>query len=97
MSSTPGERRRLVADDADGDAVQAREAADDVARVVLVDLEELAVVDDQADRRRACRRACFGLSGTTASSSRVHPLGVVGRLERSGVDERLFCGRNEIR
>ena len=55
-----GELIRLVADDPDAVAVQTREAADDVARVVLVDLEELAVVDDQPDRRRACRRACWG-------------------------------------
>ena len=52
MSSTPGELVRLVADDPDRVAVQPREPADDVARVVLVDLEELAVVDDQADTSR---------------------------------------------
>ena len=44
-----GELVGLVADDPDAVAVQAREPADDVARVVLVDLEELAVVDDVAD------------------------------------------------
>ena len=43
-----GEVRRLVRDDADGAAVDAREADDDVLRVVLVDLEEVAVVDDGA-------------------------------------------------
>ena len=44
-----GETCRLVGDDADRPAVEAREADDDVLRVVLVDLEELAVVDDRAD------------------------------------------------
>ena len=47
MSSTPAMWRGLVADDADRVAVEAAEAADDVLGVVLVDLEELAVVDDQ--------------------------------------------------
>ena len=41
-----GELRRLVAHHADGMAVQACEPAHDVARVVLVNLEELPVVDD---------------------------------------------------
>ena len=44
-----GQVLRLVADDADRVAVEAREADDDVLREVLVDLEELAVVDDQRD------------------------------------------------
>ena len=39
----------LVADHADGKAVEPREAADDVLRPVLVDLEELLVVDDARD------------------------------------------------
>ena len=52
MSSTPAIALRLVADDADRVAVQAREAADDVLREVLVDLEELAVVDDQRTTSR---------------------------------------------
>ena len=38
----------LVADDADGKAVEPRETADDVLRPVLVDLEELLVIDDPA-------------------------------------------------
>ena len=96
MSSTPGERRGLVADDADRDAVQAREAADDVARVVLVDLEELAVVDDHAGSRRACRRACSGCRGRPR---RARGPSAAGRRRASarGVDSRLFCGRNESR
>ena len=49
MSSTPGEVLGLVADDPDRIAVEAGEADDDVLGEVLVDLEELAVVDDQRD------------------------------------------------
>jgi hypothetical protein len=41
-----GERPRLVSDHADRVAAEPREAADDVLGVALVDLEELAVVDD---------------------------------------------------
>ena len=44
-----GEHRRLVRDDADRPAVEPREADDDVLRVVLVDLEKVAVVDDRVD------------------------------------------------
>ena len=44
-----GEEGGLVADDADREAVEPREAADDVLGEVLVDLEELAVVDDAGD------------------------------------------------
>ena len=40
---------RLVRDDPDGLAAEAREADDDVLRVVGVDLEELAVVHDAPD------------------------------------------------
>ena len=42
-----GELRGLVAHDADRAPVQPREADDDVAREVLLHLEELAVVDEQ--------------------------------------------------
>ena len=64
-----GQLARLVADHADRAPVQAREADDQVLGEVLVDLEELAVVDDQAAPRRACRRACSALSGTIESSA----------------------------
>ena len=43
----PGQHRRLVGDDADRAAVEPREADDDVLRVVLMHLEEIALVDDQ--------------------------------------------------
>ncbi len=46
MSSTPAICDRLVADDADREPAEAREADDDVLREVLLHLEELAVVDD---------------------------------------------------
>ena len=45
----PGQKRRLIRDDADRPAVHAREADHDVLRVVLVDFEELAVVHHAAD------------------------------------------------
>ena len=48
----PGERVRLVADDPDGMAAEPREAADDVLRVVGLELQEVGVVDD-GPRRRA--------------------------------------------
>ena len=41
----------LVGDDADGLAAEAREADEDVLRVVLLHLEQLAVVDHRADHR----------------------------------------------
>ena len=45
----PGEHLRLVADDADDVAVDAREPAHDVHGPEREDLEELAVVDDVGD------------------------------------------------
>ena len=49
MSRHAGEEGGLVGDDADGPAVEAREADDDVLGEVLVHLEEVAVVDDGVD------------------------------------------------
>ncbi len=49
MSSTPARICGLVGDDADGAAVQAREADDDIAREVLLHFEEVAVIDDAGD------------------------------------------------
>ena len=73
------ELRGLVADDADRVAVQAREAADDVLGVVLVDLEELLVVDDQLDHVAHVIRL-VGVVGHDVVELGVHALGVVGRL-----------------
>ena len=44
-----GELGRLVGDDADGKAVDAAEADDDVHRALGLDFEELVVVEDAAD------------------------------------------------
>ena len=44
------EKRRLVADDADGAAVEARETHDKVFGIVLVDFEEIIVVHDGMNR-----------------------------------------------
>ena len=87
-----GHARRLVADDADRVAVEAREAADDVRRVVLVDLVELAVVDDRphdvahvVGLVRVRRHDVVELG--------VHPLRVVGRQHaRRGLE---VVGRQE--
>ncbi len=58
-----GEDQRLVGDDADGGAVDADEADEDVAGVVLLQLEEIAFVGELSDRPRACRRACWRCRG----------------------------------
>jgi hypothetical protein len=91
MSSTPASWLRLVADDADRVAVQAREAADDVLGVVLVDLEELAVVDDQP-HDVAHVVGLVRVVGTTWSSSSSIRSGSSDGMTRGGVS-RLFCGR----
>ena len=73
------ELRRLVADDPDREAVQAGEAADDVLGMVLVHLEELAVVDDQLDDV-AHVVGLVRVLGHDLVELGVHPLGVVRRL-----------------
>ena len=52
-----GHRVRLVGDDADRAALDPGEADDDVRREQRLHLEEVAVVDDVLDDRRACRTA----------------------------------------
>ncbi len=52
MSRQPARQRRLVGDDADRAAAEAREADDDVLGVVALHLEEVAVVDDRGDDAR---------------------------------------------
>ena len=52
-----GERVRLVADDADAEAAEPREAADDVLGEARLELEEVAVVDDERRSRASCRTA----------------------------------------
>jgi hypothetical protein len=88
----PGERSGLIADDADGGAVEPREAAHDVRCVVLLDLEELALVDDQADRRADV----VGLGRTVRDDRvelRLHAVGVVG--DRHGRRLREIVLRQE--
>ena len=96
MSSTPASDARLVADHADRMPAEPREPADDVLRPALVHLEELAVVDDVADRRSLMSYGFVGSSGISVSSS--------GASRSRGSDgsanggcSRLFCGRNESR
>ena len=96
MSSVPARFDGLVADDADGVAVDAGEPAHDVAGPERVDLEELAVVDDLGDHllhvvrlvRRvgdqvddAVARAVGGVVGLVVR----RVLEVVGREERQQV------------
>ena len=50
-------------------------------RAVLWISKNSSVVDDQASRPRACRRACSGCPGRSRVELRVHPLGVVGRRD----------------
>ena len=90
------ERARLVADDADRVAAEAREAAHDVLGPVRLHLEELPVVDDALDDALACRTAGAGCPGSIVSSA--------GSSRSTGSDggakdgaSRLFCGRNESR
>src|SRR3546814_8662843 len=47
----PRQHHRLVGDDADGRALHAGEADDDVAGIARLDLEEVALVDDLQDRK----------------------------------------------
>ena len=90
-----GKLRGLIADHPDRVAVKPREAADDVARKVLVHLQELAVVDDQMDHVAHVVRL-VGAVGNHLVKLRIHPRRVVGRRTRGGVS-RLFCGRNDSR
>ena len=49
----------LVGDDADGEAADARVAAEDGAAVVGLVLVELGAIDEARDELRACRRCCW--------------------------------------
>ena len=106
-----GEHARLVADDADGPAVEPSEPAHDVARPVLVDLEELAVVDDPADHRRHVvglrrrvrdQRVELGVGAVDRIGGRHprHGIEVVLRQEREQVarvvDQRLLVVGDEV-
>jgi len=107
MSSTPREDARLIADDADGMAVEPRESAHDVRRPPLVHLEELAAVDDAPDhivhvvrlvRIVGNKSVELGiLAVAEVGSDRAgHPLGVVLRQKREQVarviEARLLVG-----
>ena len=95
MSSTPASWAGWLADDADRVAVQAREADDDVLGPVLVDLEELAVVDDEPDHV-AHVVGLVRAVGDDRVELLVHALGSSVGMTRGGVS-RLFWGRNESR
>ena len=84
--------RGLVADDADRVAVEAREAADDVLGEVLVDLEELAVVDDQPDDVAHVVRLVRVVGDDACRAPRPSRFGSSVGSTRGGVS-RLFCGR----
>ena len=95
MSSTPGERARLVADHTDRVAAEPREPADDVLREPLAHLQELAAVDDPPDHLvhvvglvRMIRNQRVEL--------RILPVDRIRRRAHGG-RSALFCGRNESR
>ena len=75
-----GELRGLVADYADRPPVQPREPDDDVAREVLVDLEELAVVDHVGDDVAHVVRL-VGVVRNDVVKGLVHSVRVVARLD----------------
>ena len=87
-----GQYHRLVGDDADGRALHAAEARDDVAGVVRLDLEEVAFVRDLLDqllhvvglgrigRHQAVERRVVAV-GRIAGRPRRRPLAVRGRQE----------------
>ena len=90
-----GEHHRLVADDADGVAVEAGEAAHDRAGPVREVLEELAVVDDGRDDLLHV----VGLVGRGG-----HEVDELGQSRsgsspdsNAGGSSRLFDGRNDSR
>ena len=79
MSSTPAIARGWLPTTPTVAAVQAREAADDVRREVLLDLEELAVVDQHA-HDVAHVVGLVRVLGDDRVEPGVHPIRVVGRL-----------------
>ena len=96
MSSTPASCAGWLPTIPTDEAVEAREAADDVLRVVLVDLEELVVVDDQLDDVAHVIRLVRVVRHDRVEL-RVHPLRVVASAPRAARVCRLFCGRKPIR
>ena len=92
MSRHAGQVGRLVGDDADGPAAQAREADDDVRRVVPVHLEEVPVVGDRVDdvvhvvrlvrrgRHERVERGVLAIGGIVGG----HPRRVVEVVARAG-------------
>ncbi len=91
-----GERLRLVADDADGMAAEAGEAADDVLRVALVDLHEVAVVDDMADDRLDVVGLRRRVRDDRVELGRAAVAGVVGAHDRHGLEVVLRQEREQV-
>jgi hypothetical protein len=79
------ERGRLVPDDPDRVAAEAREAADDVLRVERLQLEERTVVDDGLDHALDVVRLVRGVRDQRVELGRL----TVGRVRRRGVRRRL--------
>ena len=71
---------RLVRDDADGAAVEARETGDDVRREMLMHFVELAVVDDAADDVLHVVR-CIRIVRNDRVQGLIHARRVVARLD----------------
>ena len=90
-----GEKRRLIGDDADGAAVQARKADDEIFREVLVDFEEVAVVDDGVNGVLDVV-GLLGIVGDQRVERRVAAIGGIGCWRGAADLPRLFEGRKLI-
>ena len=97
MSSTPASARGWLPTTPTGVAAEPREAADEVLGPALVDLEELAVVDDPAHDHRFMSYGLAGSSGMSVSSSASSRSTADRTGSAYGGGSRLFCGRNESR
>ena len=87
-----GQHLGLVADDADGPAVDAGEPADQVHGPVVVDLEELAVVDHRLDDLLHVV-GLVGRGGHELGQLGGEPLGIVARIDQRGLLQ--VVGREE--
>ena len=90
-----GQHHRLVGDDADGAALHAAEAGDDVLGEGFLDLEEVALVDDLQDQLLDV----VGLVGVVGDQRVERGLDAVGgwsSVGSSGTPALLLAGRKSI-
>ena len=89
----PREHARLVRDDAHAPPGEPREAHDDVPRVMLLDLEQDAPVDDAPGSHSFMSYGLPGSIGDQAVESRLLPVRRVVRWPTRGGSCVLFCGQ----